>query len=250
MIYQLFRREFFAAYKKSFIGSAWIILTPIAGIVSWIFLHRANIITPGDVGIPYPAYILVGTLIWGFFMSVTNAFMNAMSKYRYLLLWTYFPHEAILGIQLLLKLVEFVMSLFVTLIILIIFSIPPTWGIFLFPVVISPLLFFALSFGLLVSVVSVVSYDLRKVVTAIFGLVMFITPVVYSADVIGNIWLQKIIHLNHLTYLVCSARDIILFGRLYSIKGFIISSLVSLFMVFISWRIFYISEDKIIERMI
>ena len=250
MIYQLFRKEFFAAYKKSFIGSTWIILTPIAGIISWIFLHRANIIRPGDVGIPYPAFILVGTLIWGLFMSITSAFMNSMSNYRYLLLWTYFPHEAIFGIQMLLRLVEFLISLCVTLIILLIFQVPLSWGFFLFPFVALPLLFFAVSIGFLVSVVSVVSYDLRKIVAALLGLIMFITPIIYSADVIENTWLNRIIRLNPLTYLVCSARDIILYGRLYSVNGFLISATISLLAVFISWRIFYVSEDKIIERMI
>ena len=250
MIYQLFRKDLFAVYYKSFIGSAWILLTPIAGIISWIFLHRANIISPGDVGIPYPAYILVGTMVWGLFMSITSAFMNAMLNSKHLLLWTYFPHEAVFGVQMLLRIVDFFISFLVTIIILVLFRIFPSWGIFLFPFVVLPLLFFAISIGLVVSIVSVVSYDLRKIVVGVLGLFMFIIPVIYSVDAIENIWIKKLIDINPLTYLVCSARDIILYGKLYSEKGFFISSAISIFTLFISWRIFYVSEDKIIERMI
>ncbi len=250
MIYQLFRKDFFAGYKKSFIGSAWILLTPVAGILSWIFLHRAQIIKPGDVGVPYPAYILVGTLVWGFFLRISNAFMGAMQSYRYLFLWTSFPHEAIFGTQLLLKMVDFLISFCASVVLLLLFNINLSWGIFLFPFVIIPLLFFAMAIGLAVSVISVVSYDLRRIVTALFGLVMFITPVIYSADAVGNRVLLKIIELNPLTYLVCSARDVILFGRLYDSQGFLISSVLSFLLLFIAWRVFYISEDRIVERMI
>ncbi len=250
MIYQLFRKDFFAGYKKSFIGSTWIVLTPVAGIISWIFLHRAQIIKPGDVGVPYPAYILIGTLVWGFFLRISSAFMGAMQNYRYLILWTSFPHEAIFGTQLLLKTVDFFISFCASVAILLLFKIELSWGIILFPFVIIPLLFFAVAVGLSVSVISVVSYDLRRIVTALFGLVMFLTPVIYSADAVGNTMLQKIIQLNPLTYLVCSARDVILFGRLYNTQGFIISSTLAFLLLFISWRIFFISEDRIIERMI
>lgn len=250
MILQLFRKDFFAGYKKSFIGSAWIILTPVAGIVSWVILHRANIIRPGAVGVPYPAYVLVGTLLWGFFMNVTSACMNAMANSRHLLLWVRFPHEAVFAVQLLLQAVHFAVSFCVTMLLLIVFNITPPWHAVFFPLVLLPLVFLALSIGILTSILSVISYDLRKVVMGLFGLILFITPVIYSADVVSQAWLQKMIYLNPLTYLVCSARDILLYGRLYEGQGFLYSACISVALFFLSWRIFYVAEDKIIERMI
>ena len=38
LIWQLFNRDFFASYKKSFIGISWIFISPIVGIISWVFL--------------------------------------------------------------------------------------------------------------------------------------------------------------------------------------------------------------------
>jgi hypothetical protein len=37
LIYQLFRRDFLMAYKKSFFGVSWILISPIMGIVSWVY---------------------------------------------------------------------------------------------------------------------------------------------------------------------------------------------------------------------
>jgi ABC-type polysaccharide/polyol phosphate export permease len=250
MIYQLFKKEFFAGYAKSFIGSAWIVVTPILGIVSWVFLHRAHIIRPGNVGIPYPAYILVGTLVWGLFMNLTSSFMNALSNSRYLLLWTPIPHETVFSVQIVLQAVHFSISLCVTIIFLVLFGIFPSWGILFFPVVVIPLVILAMAVGCIVSIFSVISLDIRKVITALLGLLLFITPVIYSTDAVTNVWLRKIIYLNPLTYLVCSARDILLFGTLYSPAGFWVSTMLSAAAGIISWRVFYVSEDKIIERLI
>lgn len=250
MIYQLFRKEFLAVYKKSFIGSAWIVLTPISGIIAWVFLHQANIIDPGEVTIPYPAFVLVGTLVWGLFLGIATSFMNAVTSYRYLLLWAYFPHEIIFCLQLLLRLTDFVISIVVTLFILILFSIFPSWGLILFPFVLIPLICLAMAIGMAISVISVVSYDLRKIATAILGLLLFITPVIYTTEAIEKIWIKSILYYNPLTYLVCSARDMVLFGRMFSLTGYIISTIFAIVLLLISWRIFYLTEDKIIERII
>ncbi len=250
MVYQLFKKEFFAGYAKSFIGSAWIVVSPVIGIISWVFLHRANIIRPGDVGIPYPAYILVGTLVWGLFMNITSAFMNAMANSRYLLLWTSIPHETVFSVQILLQVVHFFISFCVTIIILILFGIFPSLGILLFPVVLLPLILLAMAVGTIISVFSVISLDMRKGITALLGLLLFVTPVIYSLDAVTNVWLQKVIYLNPLTYLVCSARDILLFGRLYSAEGFFVSTGLSVAAALVSWRVYYFSGDKVIERLI
>ncbi|HPV43831.1 MAG TPA: hypothetical protein PKX40_21840, partial [Spirochaetota bacterium] len=69
LIYQLFKRDFIMAYKKSFLGIGWILLQPIIGIISWVFMNKTGVLQPGDVGIPYPAYVLLSTSIWGLFVG-------------------------------------------------------------------------------------------------------------------------------------------------------------------------------------
>ena len=250
LVYQLFRRDFFAVYKKSFIGYAWIIVSPVAGIISWTFLHKMNIIRPGDVGVPYPVYVLIGTMVWGLFMGIFSFVMNAMDVYRFMIMKTKFPHEVIFAAQILIRLSQFSISFIIISILLLIFKVINLWGILLFPLVIIPLLLFSLSLGLLVSILSVISYDFKRIITGTIGLVMFITPVIYSADVIKNYWLRKMILINPLTYLVCSVRDIVLYNRLYATNEYYLCSLLSIILLILSWRIFYVSEDKIIERMI
>jgi len=63
LIYQLYRRDLLMQYKKSFLGMGWMFFGPIMGIVSWILMNAAGVLAPGDVGVPYPVYVLLSTSI-------------------------------------------------------------------------------------------------------------------------------------------------------------------------------------------
>ncbi len=179
LIWQLFKRDFLGSYKKSFIGLAWIIISPLVGILSWVFLQKTGMLRPGESGIPYPAYVLIGTSMWGLFMGFFNA----------------------------------------------------------------------AAIGLVVSMVSVLSLDVDKVVQVILSLTLWITPIIYT-DNAGSTLVRTLNAWNPLTYLVCSARDIVIHGSLYHPGGYFFCAVLSFLLFMISWRLFYVSENTIIERMI
>lgn len=249
LIFQLFKRDFFAAYKKSFLGITWIFIGPITGIISWVFLQMTGVLNPGDVGIPYPAYVLIGTSMWGLYMGFYNSAKGTLSSGQALVMQVNYPHEALLFKQTAHLLANFSISFVMNIIVLIAFGVIPSWKIIFFPAVILPLFFLAAAIGLVVSMVEVVAIDLNKIINMGMGLLLWITPVIYSNKVESPV-VQFFIKWNPLTYLVCSARDIIIYGRLYDTTGYFICAGASFILFLIAWRLFYVSEDKIIERMI
>ena len=44
LIWQLFKRDFFAGYKQSFLGIFWVFISPVIGILSWVFLKKNKFI--------------------------------------------------------------------------------------------------------------------------------------------------------------------------------------------------------------
>lgn len=248
LIWQLFKRDFFAAYKKSFIGVAWIFISPLLGIITWVFFQMTGVLRPGDVGIPYPAYVLIGTSMWGLFMGFFEAAKATLTSGQELVMQVNFPHEALLFKQTAQLLANFLISFSMNIIVLLIFGVIPGWQIIFLPAVILPLFFLGAAIGLIVSMISIVAVDLDRLVSMGFGLMMYITPLIYS-DKIDSQFVRWIIQLNPLTYLVCSARDIIIYGRLYNTTGFFICAGISFLLFLISWRLFYVSENQIIERM-
>lgn len=249
LVWQLFKRDFLASYKKSFLGMTWIFITPIMGILSWVFLQQAGLLQPGDVGIPYPAYVLVGTSMWGLFLGFYNAASQTLSSGQALVMQVSFPHEALLFKETAQHLANFVIAFAVNIVVLVLFGVTPSTGTVLFPLVALPLFFLGAGAGLVVSMIGVVAVDISRAAGLVIGLLMFVTPVIYS-DQVNNELLRTVIRWNPLTYLVCSCRDIILFGRLYHPMGYAFAAVLALLAFLVSWRLFYVSEDKLIERMI
>jgi lipopolysaccharide transport system permease protein len=97
--------------------------------------------------------------------------------------------------------------------------------------------------------ISVVSVDLNRVSGMIMTLMMWMTPVIYS-DRVSHPVVQLINRWNPMTYLVCSARDIVLYGRLYDPPGYVACAFLSLLVFLLSWRLFYVAENRLIERMV
>jgi lipopolysaccharide transport system permease protein len=249
LIWQLFKRDFFASYKKSFIGVTWIFIAPIMGIVSWVFLNMTGMLHPGDVGIPYPAYVLIGTSMWGLFMGFFNSAKATLSSGKALVMQVNYPREALLFKQTAQHLANFSIIFVMNIIVLFAFKVIPSGKIILFPLVVLPLFFLGGAIGLVVSMISIVAVDISRMINMGMGLMMYLTPVIYS-DKVNSQFAQSIIKWNPLTYLVCSARDIVIYGRLYDAKGYFICVALSFLLFMISWRLFYVSEDRIIERMI
>ena len=247
LIWQLFKRDFFATYKKSFLGITWIFVSPLVGMLSWVFLQRAGVLQPGDMGVPYPAYVLVGTTMWGLFISLFTAAADTLESGKELIQQVNYPHEALLFKQVAQQLANFVIGLVFNFVILFLMKVVPAWNTILLPLVALPLFLLAAAIGLITSMINVVATDVTRVIRMGLTLLMYGTPIVYGADVSNHI-VRTIIKWNPLTYLVCSCRDIILFGRLYNAPGYFICTGIAILIFLISWRLFYISEDKIIER--
>jgi lipopolysaccharide transport system permease protein len=249
LIVQLFNRDFFAAYKKSLLGIGWILVAPIVGVVSWVFMNATGILNPGDVGIPYPAYVLLSSSIWGLFMGFYTSAAGTLGAGSGFIMQVNYPHEALLVKQTAQHLANFILSFALNIVVLLAFKVIPDWKIVFFPLFVLPLFLLGAGMGLVISVISVVSSEIQKGFEIVLGLVIYVTPVIYSPKY-NNPLLQKIIKWNPLTYLVGGVRDIVIYGRMDHVDRFLYSSLLALIVFLLSWRLFFISEEKVIEKMI
>jgi ABC-type polysaccharide/polyol phosphate export permease len=249
LIWQLFKRDFIGQYKKSFLGIAWFVVSPVIGILQWVFMNMTGVLNPGDVGIPYPAFVLLGTSIWGLFMGFYDAGLKTLQAGTGFIMQVNYPHEALLIKQVAQFLATFILGFLMNIIVLLAFGVVPHWKIVFFPFLILPLFFLGAGIGLITSVISVVAMDLEKGITIVMGLLMYITPVVYSPK-FNNQVIQNIIIWNPLTYLVSGTRDMIIRGNLEHPDRFLYASIFALIFFLFAWRLFFISEDKVIEKMI
>jgi ABC-type polysaccharide/polyol phosphate export permease len=99
------------------------------------------------------------------------------------------------------------------------------------------------------SVIDVVAPDIKKFFDMTFNLLPFATPVFYSENG-HSVLLAKVIRCNPLTYIFNGIRDCVLFGRIEYFRTFLGVWIFSIVFFIFTWRIFYATEDKVIEKMI
>lgn len=247
LIWQLFKRDFLSGYKQSLLGLFWIVFSPIIGIFSWVFMNYTGILNPGDVGVPYPVYVLFGSTMWGLFMSIYSASAASLSSGGSLIVQVNFSHEALVAQQIAQTIANFIVNLLTLIFVFGFFAILPSWKVVFFPFTLIPLFFLGSGIGMVVSVLAVVVHDFTKMVTTILGFLMFLAPVIYTPNFHNDI-LQMIIWWNPLTYLVGGTRDIVLYGRIDYFDGYLWATLFSIVLFLLSWRLFFLSEQKVAEK--
>ncbi len=133
--------------------------------------------------------------------------------------------------------------------VLVAFGVIPHWKIVFFPLLVLPLFLLGAGLGLIMSVIGVVAPEVKTIWNLFLGFLIWVTPVIYSPN-FDNPLLQKVIKWNPLTYLIGGVRDEIIYGKMPSPFRFALTCLLALLVFVISWKLFFISEDKVIEKMI
>jgi lipopolysaccharide transport system permease protein len=248
LIKHLFIRDYLAAYKKTFLGIIWIVISPLLGIISWLFMNAAGILRPGETNVPYPVYLLLGTTIWGLFMGFYQSAAATLTVGQSFILQVNYPHEVLLVKQALEQVANFCMALVLNLLILLLYGICPSWKICLLPLVVLPLFFLGAGLGLVISVVGVVATEVRRACDMGLGFMIFLTPVIYTTSA-ANPMFQRFFQWNPLTHLINAARDTILYGLIPDPRAFAWSSLFALIFFVVACRLFYVSEQRVIEKL-
>lgn len=235
--------------KRSVLGLLWIFILPILAVLVWLILHGAGIINPGDTGIPYPAYVLLSTSIWSFFLGIYKSSSNILIQHGKVITMTSFPHEVLVFSKVVEHLINFSIPLFVNIVMLYFFGVRFSWISLLFPLSLFPLLLLGLSIGLIVALFRVIAADLSRFADEAMHFLMFLTPIVYAPKVqIG--WLANIVSYNPLTYLIGFSRELLTKGVFFEPELYMYCSLASIVFFAMSLKLFLKAEPKIIEKLI
>jgi lipopolysaccharide transport system permease protein len=250
LIWQLFVRDFIMQFKKSFLGIGWSFFMPLVGMLSWLLYNLAGVLTPGNTGVPYPVYVLTGTVCYGMVGGFINGAANTLEAGRGFIDQVNYHHDALLIKQAMVVIANFCITVIPAIIIMLFFGIIPKPASLLIPLMIIPLFFLCAGIGLPLSLLGGVARDINNVLTVGLTLLLAVTPIVYAPDRIVIPLIQKIIYYNPLTYLVCEMRNVIIFGELAHPKMYLICVGLSFILFLFSWRVFYIAEEKVIEKML
>ena len=248
VIWRLFIRDFISQFRQKLLGYAWALVTPLLGIASFLLLNYAGVLHPGELTVPYPLYLLLGTTAWGLMVGAVAVVSGALLTHGDLVLRTSIPKMALAVASLAGLFYGQVLNFVVLGVILLVFGVIPSWGALLLPLMILPVIILGVGIGLVLAVTGAVVRDLTGVVTTLLGLMMYITPAVY-VPTLQNRWLQAAVTYNPLTYLVDEPRNVFFHGSVKHPEGFALAVLFSALVLVGGIRAFYLIEEHVAEQL-
>jgi ABC-type polysaccharide/polyol phosphate export permease len=248
IIWRLFLRDFVSQFRQRLLGYAWAFLTPLLGIASFVLLNYAGVLHPGEVTVPYPLYVFLGTSVWGLMVGAVTVVSGALLAHGDLVLRTSIPKMALSVASVAGLVYGQVVNFVVLAMVLIVFRVTPSWGALLLPVMLVPVLILGVGIGLVLAVTGAVARDLTPVATSLLGLAMYITPAVYVPS-FSNRWLRAAVTYNPLTYLIDEPRNVLFRGALEHPTGFTLAVLFSILTLIAGVYAFYLIQDHVAERL-
>jgi lipopolysaccharide transport system permease protein len=248
LLWRLFVRDFTAQFRQRLLGYFWIVLSPILSIAGYWFMAATGFLRPGQIGLPYVLFLYIGTGIWGLFlvtMSTINASILANGD---LLIRTSAPPIA-LALSGIANLVYAVLVNTVVLVLLMaVARFMPSPFVILYPFLMIPVMIMGTGIGLVLASIGVIARDITTMAISGFGIMMFLTPVIYDAR-FNQPFLDFIVWLNPLTYLVSFPRALTMLGDASLWPGYLISIALALVALLLGTFCFYLVKDRMVERL-
>ena len=121
------------------------------------------------------------------------------------------------------------------------------WTTLLLPLILVPQLLFILGLSYLMAVVGTFLPDVREVLRAVVRASFFITPIIWSPDLVEGSAFEPLVTYNPLAILVAAYRDLILFGRTPELMPTLLFSLFALVLFVLSFVLFVRLKSRFVD---
>lgn len=244
--YRLFKRNIKALYRQSLLGITWALFPPLVTAALWIFLRGNNVMSMGETDVPYPVFVLVGTMLWQIFTESMLAPLKSVTTNKAMLIKINIPREGLLLSGIYEVMFNVLIKIILLVIIFIAFQQPVTISvIWVIPGILSIMLCgFAL--GLILTPLGMLYTDIQRGLAIALPFLMYLTPVIYPKPMEGTVALMM--KLNPMATLLVETRNWFTSQPVLDLNMFMIYTVVFAVVAFFALMIFRISMPMIIER--
>lgn len=243
----LFTRDLKAQFRQTYFGYAWLFVPVIVTTCVWMFLNNTQVIEVAATPIPYPLYVLLGTMIWTLFTSAVNQPLVAFNAGRPVFMKLKVPPEAFILAGLGKVIFEVTIRMLVLIPVFLILNFPLANTFWLFPLGLACTLLVGLSLGVLMIPIGSLYTDVSRAVTTGLNFAMYLTPVVYPPPKAG--FAAAVVHYNPITSLVMTTRDWLTVGHNGYIPTMLFTTILAAATLIIGVVVFRVVLPHLIERM-
>src|SRR3954470_4170241 len=247
LAWRLCARNITTQYRQTALGYFWAIGPPLMTSVTFILLNSANLLRAGETSVPYPVFVIVGTVAFGLFLDALNMPLSVIGAARGMLPKINFPHEALVLAGLGQILVNFAVKASLVVAVLVIFRVPVQRTAVLAFVPLTGLLVTGIAVGVLLVPIGALFQDVVHALGVVASGLVFLTPAAYTPPRVGL--LGFITSWNPLTPLIMTARDLLVHGSSAQLSTTLMLVGASIIALLVSWVVFRLAMPILIERM-
>lgn len=239
----LFTRDLKSQVRRSFLGYAWLFSGPLMTAAMWVFLRSQQVVSIETV-IPYPLFVLSGTILWSLFRAGFDATLDAYSSD--ILKKLNVPVEAFIARNLANVAFQFLLAGIPLVCLLLLYRVVPAATIMALPIAVAGLVLMGAAAGCLLAPLAALYGDIGRMSHIVFTGLMYLSPVVYPASQSG--WLDVLMRWNPLTPVLNLCRTLLFGGE----APHILPAVVSMFIaggIFLAGLIFlHVARPHVIAR--
>ncbi|MBF0382112.1 MAG: ABC transporter permease [Magnetococcales bacterium] len=247
LAWQLFLRDIRQRYRQSVLGVVWVIVPPIVTTLIFIVLNERKILNITQTDIPYPIYVMFGTLLWQVFAeSVINP-LKQFEACTPIMIKINMPREAPILSSIWQSLFFFAMQAVVACGAFIYFDLDLSWATLLALPIILLMIIMGTVIGVLLVPLGALYKDVGETIGYFLRIAFFLTPIVYPPP---TSWpYSLLVQYNPVTPLLMGARDLLTKGAVAEIMPILMVSGGVFIVGVIALILFRIAIPIVLERM-
>lgn len=242
----LFLKNLRSQHRQSVLGYAWLLLPPLVSALVWTALNYSGVISVGETKVPYPLYVLIGTMFWSVFVEALKCPLTDLKNARDILGKVRMPHEAVILAGLGTVVFNFLIRALLVAAAFFLYGNIPGWTLLLTPLAVLSLVLLGLAIGLWLAPVGLLYEDVNRSVDLLLGFGFLVTPVVYP---VPKVWPASLItDFNPLVPLLLTGRRWLQGFELPPAPGFVAVTMVSVAVLIAGWIFYRVARPHIVSR--
>jgi lipopolysaccharide transport system permease protein len=208
LLYFFTWRDLKVRYKQTAIGVLWAVFQPFITMVVFSIFFGGLLKIPSD-GVPYPIFVYTGLLFWQFFSTALADTSNVLITNQAIITKVYFPRLILPLSSVATKLIDFAIASVILVGMMIYYGyMPHILGLLLIPLLLVITFMASVGLGLFLASINVKYRDVRYILPFFIQILMFVTPVIYPAGIVGKY--SWVLALNPMMGVIQSARAALL----------------------------------------
>ncbi len=244
---QLAVRDISAQYRQSVLGIIWAFITPLVTALVWIILNNSGAVKISDTGLPYPIFVISGTILWSIITEAISSPISSTNGSKGILSKINFPKEALIVSGIFKLLFNVLPKVLIMIIFMVFYDVSFQLSMLLFPLILLGAIFFGTTIGFFITPIGMLYKDVSKLISMGLKFLMYATPVVFAIPEQGV--LKPIMEWNPISPILITARDFLVGSAPEYLVYFLVVIAICIPLFFIGLVLYRISIPIIVERL-